>query len=160
MSEATQTVAAGQLRAFVERVERVESDIAELNACKSDIYKELRGEGFDVKTVRKIVATRKIDEPVREEQDAMFDLYWTALNGAPSRVHVHEANHTPIPSQDGKTESEGLASAPVTEHEQARFPSQGALEAGPVAISSLGAGPADPFNDTGPHVFSDHESVA
>lgn len=33
--------------------------------------------------------------------------------------------------------------------QQARFPSQGALEAGPVAISSLGAGPADQFNDQG-----------
>lgn len=65
----------------------------------------------------------------------------------------------PIPSQDGKTESEGLASAPVTEHEQARVAHDLALGAGP-SVPPLGGGPAHPFNDTGPHVFSDQEPLA
>lgn len=84
------TVAAGKLRAFIERVERIEADIADLNSDKSEVYKEIRGEGYDVKTVRKVVAKRKLDSHEREEQDALFALYWEALQGVPSRVHVHE----------------------------------------------------------------------
>lgn len=87
----TETVAAGQLRAFIERIERIEADIKELNADKSDVYKELRGVGFDVKAVRQCVAKRKLDDADREERDAIFDLYWNALTGA-SRVHVHEGD--------------------------------------------------------------------
>ncbi|MET3648063.1 DUF2312 domain-containing protein [Phyllobacterium ifriqiyense] len=83
-------VAVGQLRAFVERVERLEEEIKTLNDDKSEVYKEMRGFGFDVKAVRKVVAKRKLDPSVANEQDAVFDLYWDALTGA-SHVHVHEA---------------------------------------------------------------------
>lgn len=85
-----EVVAVAKLRAYVERVERIEADIADLNGDKSDVYKELRGDGFDVKTVRKIVAKRKLDTTVRDEQDALFDLYWNALTSGVPRVHVHE----------------------------------------------------------------------
>lgn len=87
-----QGVAVGQLRAFVERVERLEEEIKTLNDDKSEVYKEMRGAGFDVKAVRKVVAKRKLDDTVRQNQDATFDLYWDALTGA-SRVHVHEAGN-------------------------------------------------------------------
>jgi uncharacterized protein (UPF0335 family) len=93
MSEPTsisETVPAGQLRAFIERIERIEEEIKTLNADKSEIYKELRGCGFDVKAVRQCVAARKLDSAERDERNAMFNLYWDALTGA-SRVHVHEA---------------------------------------------------------------------
>jgi uncharacterized protein (UPF0335 family) len=90
VTETSQTVAAGKLRAFIERIERIEAEIKDLNADKSEIYKELRGEGFDVKAVRQCVAARKLDTAEREERTAIFDLYWAALNGV-SRVHVHEA---------------------------------------------------------------------
>ena len=82
-------IAGGQLRAFVERVERIEADIKEMNADKSAIYKEIRGEGYDVKTVRKIVAKRKLDTDERDEQDAIFDLYWDALYGSQSHARAH-----------------------------------------------------------------------
>lgn len=83
-------VAADQLRSFVERIERVEEEISSLNADKSDIYKEARSLGFDVKTIRKVVSQRKLDTHERDEQDALFDLYWSKIHGGPSRVHVHE----------------------------------------------------------------------
>ena len=89
----SETIAAAQLRAFIERVERLEEEIKELNADKSDIYKEMRGVGFDVKTVRKIVAKRKLETHEREEQDELLKLYWDALYGSGEeapRVHVHE----------------------------------------------------------------------
>ena len=81
-------VAVGQLRAFVERVERLEEEIKTLNADKSEVYKEMRVFGFDVKAVRKIVAKRKLDPSVADEQDAVFEMYWDALTG--SLVHVRE----------------------------------------------------------------------
>ncbi|MGN6772651.1 MAG: GapR family DNA-binding domain-containing protein [Rhizobiaceae bacterium] len=93
MSEISETISAGQLRAFIERIERVEEEIRDLNADKSDIYKELRGCGFDVKAVRQCVAARKLDSAEREERNAIFDLYWEALTGS-SRVHVHEASQS------------------------------------------------------------------
>lgn len=101
---ASQTVAAGQLRAFVERIERVEEEIRKLNADKSEIYKELRGVGFDVKAVRQCVSARKLDSAEREERNAIFDLYWEALTGA-SRVHVHEEQQIQAP----KTRPEAVA---------------------------------------------------
>lgn len=89
MSDISETVPAGQLRAFIERIERIEEEIKTANGDKSEIYKEARGCGFDVKAIRQCVAARKLDTAEREERDAIFDLYWSALTGA-SRVHVHE----------------------------------------------------------------------
>ncbi|MBZ9759455.1 DUF2312 domain-containing protein [Mesorhizobium sp. CA8] len=83
------TIAAGQLRSFVERIERLEAEIKELNTDKSEIYKELRGFGFDVKAVRQCVTARKLDMSELQERNAIFDMYWEALTGV-SRVHVHE----------------------------------------------------------------------
>lgn len=80
--------AEGHLRSFVERVERIEEEIKTLNDDKSEVYKEIRSAGFDVKTVRKVVAKRKIEDHVRDEQDALFDTYWNALHGS-GLVHVH-----------------------------------------------------------------------
>ncbi len=90
MSTEANGIARDQLRAFVERVERVEEEIATLNSDKSDIYKEARAVGFDVKVLRKVVAKRKLETHVREEQDAIFDMYWDALYGAPVHVHTRE----------------------------------------------------------------------
>ena len=84
--------AGGQLRAFVERIERIEEDIKDRNDDKSEVYKELRGLGFDVKTVRKCVAARKLDPADRAESDALFDLYWTELNKPLVHVHAREGN--------------------------------------------------------------------
>lgn len=88
------TIPVAQLRAYVERVERVEADIKSLNDDKSGIYKEARGNGFDVKAIRAVVAKRKLDTDDREERDAIFDLYWNALHGVAegeprARAHTH-----------------------------------------------------------------------
>ena len=102
MSELGGTIPGKQLRAFIDRIERVEEAIKDLNGDKSEIYKEARNVGFDVKTIRKVVAARKIDPSEREEADSLFDIYMAALDTSlteqPSRVHVHEA----IQSSNGK----------------------------------------------------------
>ncbi len=84
----TDIVAADQLKAIVQRVERLEAEIADLNADKSEIYKEARANGFDVKVIKKVVSKRKIDEHERVEQDHVFDLYWDAVHGL-NLVYAH-----------------------------------------------------------------------
>ena len=69
----------GQLRALVERIERLEAEIAELNSDKSDIYKEAKSNGFDAKIIRKVVAARRKDPSDRQEEEALFDAYMAAL---------------------------------------------------------------------------------
>lgn len=84
----THAFAAGQLRAIVERIERIEADIAEMNADKSDIYKEAKSNGFDVKAIRAIVAERRKDPAELQELDAIIDIYRSALSGTP-HAHAH-----------------------------------------------------------------------
>lgn len=73
------TVAGGQLRALVERIERIEEEIKGLNSDKSDIYQEAKGNGFCVKTLRKVVALRRKDDATRQEEQSMLDLYLASL---------------------------------------------------------------------------------
>lgn len=78
-SESSQTVAAGQLRAFIERVERLEEDKQAIADDIKEVYAEMKGTGFDVKAVRSIVRLRKKDQSERQEEEAMIDLYKSAL---------------------------------------------------------------------------------
>lgn len=68
-----------QLRAFVERIERLEEEQRAINADKSEVYKEAKGNGFDVKVMRKIIADRRKDTNERAEFDAVYDMYADAL---------------------------------------------------------------------------------
>jgi uncharacterized protein (UPF0335 family) len=68
-----------QLRAFVERVERVQSDIDERNADKSEIYQEAKAFGYDTKILKKVVALRRMDRQRRVEEQTILDLYLSAL---------------------------------------------------------------------------------
>jgi uncharacterized protein (UPF0335 family) len=75
----TEAVAADQLRSFVDRIERIEEEIKGLNGDKSDIYKEAKMNGFDVKVLRKVVALRRKDYAERQEEDAILEMYMQAL---------------------------------------------------------------------------------
>lgn len=79
------SIAADRLRSFVERVERLEDEKAALMADIKDVFAEAKGTGFDVKTMRKIVALRKMDPSDREEAETLLDLYRAAvgLDGTP-----------------------------------------------------------------------------
>lgn len=77
--ESSQTVAAGQLRAFIERIERLEEDKQAIADDIKEVYAEMKGTGFDVKAVRTIVRLRKKDQSERQEEEAMIDLYKSAL---------------------------------------------------------------------------------
>ncbi|MEM0989528.1 MAG: DUF2312 domain-containing protein [Pseudomonadota bacterium] len=75
----TTAVAAGQLRAIVERIERLEDEKKEVAEQIKEVYAEAKGNGFDSKTLRKIVSLRKKDTEEREEEEALLELYMSAL---------------------------------------------------------------------------------
>ena len=79
----TTTVSAGQLRAIVERIERLEEEKKEVSEQIKEVYAEAKGNGFDAKTLRKIVALRKKKPEERSEEEAMLELYMNALGMLP-----------------------------------------------------------------------------
>jgi uncharacterized protein (UPF0335 family) len=73
------SVAGDQLRTVVERIERLEDDKKAVVEDIKQLYMEAKGNGFDSKAIRKIVALRAMDEDTRKEAQAMLDLYANAL---------------------------------------------------------------------------------
>lgn len=76
------TVAANQLRAFIERIERLEEEKKTISDDIKEVYAEMKGTGFDTKAARTIVRLRKRDRAEREEEEAILDLYLNALGMA------------------------------------------------------------------------------
>ncbi|WP_237153203.1 DUF2312 domain-containing protein [Oryzibacter oryziterrae] len=72
-------VAAGELRQFIERIERLEEEKAAISDDIKDVMAELKGRGYDVKAVRAILRLRKQDPNERQEAEAILELYMTAL---------------------------------------------------------------------------------
>lgn len=75
----TSSVAADHLRQIIERIERLEDEKKEIGEQIKETYAEAKGHGFDTKTLRKIIALRKKDPSERSEEEAMLDLYLSAL---------------------------------------------------------------------------------
>ncbi|MSP95081.1 MAG: DUF2312 domain-containing protein [Alphaproteobacteria bacterium] len=71
--------AAGQLKSLIERIERLEEEKAALAADIREIYAEAKGHGFDVKIMRQVVRLRKLETADLQEQEAILDLYLSAL---------------------------------------------------------------------------------
>jgi len=71
-----------QLKAFIERVERLEEEKKALSDDIRDVYAEAKGNGFDTKALRTIVRMRKMDMAERQEQQAILDTYLHALGMA------------------------------------------------------------------------------
>jgi uncharacterized protein (UPF0335 family) len=72
-------VAADQLRAIIERVERLEEDKKAISDDIKDIYAEAKGNGYDVKALRTIVRLRKQDADERAEQEEILESYMHAM---------------------------------------------------------------------------------
>ena len=67
------------LKAFVERVERLEEEKKAIADDIRDVYAEVKANGFDVKALRTIVRLRKQDADERREQEAILETYLHAL---------------------------------------------------------------------------------
>ncbi|ESQ92217.1 hypothetical protein ABAC460_04825 [Asticcacaulis sp. AC460] len=68
-----------RLRTIIERIERLEEDKAVIANDIKEVYSEAKGEGFDVKILRKVVSIRKKDKLKREEEEAILELYMSAI---------------------------------------------------------------------------------
>ena len=67
------------LKAFVERIERLEEEKKTISDDIRDVYAEAKSTGFDVKALRAIVRLRKQDVEERKEQEAILETYMHAL---------------------------------------------------------------------------------
>ncbi len=72
-----------QLRAVIERIERLEEDKAAVTADLKEVYAEAKGNGFDTKILRKVIRMRKQDKAKRQEEEALIDLYLSAIGDMP-----------------------------------------------------------------------------
>ncbi len=72
-------VAGARLKAFIERIERLEEEKTAIATDIKDIYAEAKGVGFDVKAIRKLIRMRKMDEQKRREEEEILEVYKAAL---------------------------------------------------------------------------------
>ena len=81
VTEILNSTAAGKLKSIIERIERLEEDKAAVSGDLKEVYAEAKGDGFDAKIIRKVVRLRKIDVAKRQEEEALVDLYISAIGG-------------------------------------------------------------------------------
>jgi uncharacterized protein (UPF0335 family) len=72
-------IAGERLKSFIERIERLEEEKAGLAEDIKEVYAEAKGVGFDVPTIRKVIAERKKDPDKRAEQLELLELYKSAI---------------------------------------------------------------------------------
>ena len=85
------SVASGQLRAIIERIERLEEEKKTIADDVKEVYGEAKSMGYDAKVIRKVVAIRKLDQNERMEQEAVLDTYLAALGMLPSEEEAATA---------------------------------------------------------------------
>lgn len=77
----TMSMAAPQLKAFIERIENLEEEKSAIADQVKEVYAEAKAGGFDTKTIRKIIADRKKTKDELDEEEALLELYRNALEG-------------------------------------------------------------------------------
>ena len=70
-----------RLKTIIERIERLEEEKAGIANDIKEVFAEAKGEGFDVKILRKVIRIRKQDKAKRQEEEALLDLYLSAIGG-------------------------------------------------------------------------------
>ena len=69
----------GRLRSIIERLERLDEDKQAILNDMNEVFAEAKGDGYDVKALRKVLRLRKQDRAKRQEEEAILDLYLSAL---------------------------------------------------------------------------------
>ena len=72
-------VAAGELKSFIERYEKLEAEKKEIADQQKEVMAEAKGRGYDVKVLRLVIAQRKRDKDDIAEEEAVLEMYKTAL---------------------------------------------------------------------------------
>ena len=73
--------AQSQMKSIISRIENLEEDKSAISADLKEVYLEAKGNGFDVKILRKVIRLRKMDTAKLQEEEALIDLYMAALVG-------------------------------------------------------------------------------
>jgi uncharacterized protein (UPF0335 family) len=84
------SVAAEILISAMNRLDRLDDEIRELNRAKSDVYAELKAQGFTVPVVRQVLKERRVDPILRQEKQQIFDAYWDAVGGSQAATEGEE----------------------------------------------------------------------
>ncbi len=79
MNEQYYSVVSDELRAFVERAERLDAEKSDLAETRKELMAEAKSRGYDTKALNKLIAMRKKDPADISEEEAVFDLYREAL---------------------------------------------------------------------------------
>ena len=79
VTDATSTVAAQELRQFIESYERLEAEKKDIADAQKEVMAEAKGRGYDTKVMRKVIAMRKRDAQDLAEEEAVLELYRSAL---------------------------------------------------------------------------------
>ena len=78
-SDISYRVSADELRAFVERIERLDAEKKDLADAQKEVMAEAKGRGYDTKVIRKLISMRKRDAQDLAEEEAVLDMYKEAL---------------------------------------------------------------------------------
>ena len=79
-SDVLNQAAQGQLKSIIERIERLEQEKSEIAEQIKEVFAEAKGTGFDTKIMRQVIRMRKLDKADFQEQEAILDLYLTAMD--------------------------------------------------------------------------------
>ncbi len=79
VTEATSSVAGQELRQFIERFERLDAEKKDIADAQKEVMAEAKGRGYDTKVMRKIISIRKMDANDLAEEEAVLDMYKSAL---------------------------------------------------------------------------------
>lgn len=79
MAKQNSTGPGAELRAFIERYERLESEKKDIADQQKEVMAEAKGRGYETKILRQVIALRKRDKEDVAEEQAVLDLYLSAL---------------------------------------------------------------------------------
>ena len=78
-SDGISDAAQRQLRQYIEQLEQLETEKAAIGDDLKEKFAEMKGAGYDIPTVKRLLKLRKMDPDKRSEQDALMDTYLHAL---------------------------------------------------------------------------------
>ena len=106
----------GRILSFIERLERLLEEIAELREDVKMVKAEAGSEGFDVKTIMALVKLRAMTPEDRAEREALLDLYKAAigmLDGTPlGQAAINRIMHPPKPPPPPAASPDASGGAP------------------------------------------------
>ncbi len=115
------TFAQEQLRSLIERIERLNEEKAAISADVKEVYAEAKSAGFDTKIMRAIISLRKKDANERQEEEALLDVYLSALGMQPSFFDDDQSEtqsgvaSRPVERSGGLDTATGAPAAPIQE---------------------------------------------